>query len=150
MLDRLDDASLLAVLAHERHHLRRRDPARLLLIHAVASAAFMLPLTGTVRRRVESRIELAADRAALAVVSPVALANALLAALSSQGANVVGAANLGTNEARILQLAGMTVRGPFPTAVAVASVAFLTGISLSVTSLAMATNAVQMICARCL
>ncbi|MDP9356606.1 MAG: M56 family metallopeptidase, partial [Chloroflexota bacterium] len=67
LLDRLDDEALAAVLAHERQHLRRHDPARYLAIHALTAAAFMFPLAPALRQRLEARIELGADRAALAV-----------------------------------------------------------------------------------
>ncbi|MDP8942970.1 MAG: M56 family metallopeptidase, partial [Actinomycetota bacterium] len=42
-LERLSDAELAAVLAHERHHLRRRDPLRMLFANVLADALFFLP-----------------------------------------------------------------------------------------------------------
>jgi Zn-dependent protease with chaperone function len=62
----LTDAELNAVLAHEAHHLRRRDPLRLAIGRAIASAFFFLPLMGALARQAELGHELAADSAAIA------------------------------------------------------------------------------------
>ncbi|HNS04005.1 MAG TPA: M48 family metalloprotease [Anaerolineae bacterium] len=43
LLALLDEAELAAVLRHERHHLRRRDPLRVLLARSLAQALFFLP-----------------------------------------------------------------------------------------------------------
>jgi Zn-dependent protease with chaperone function len=43
-LEFLDDDELEAVLAHEVHHARRRDPLRLLAARALADGLFFLPL----------------------------------------------------------------------------------------------------------
>ena len=59
------------MLLHERHHLRRRDPLRYLVLHALSAGLFMLPLALVLQRWAETRMELAADRAALAA-SPAA------------------------------------------------------------------------------
>ncbi len=106
LLARLDDQELAAVLLHERHHLRRRDPLRYLLLQAAADGFFMAPLATAVQRRVETRMELAADRAALAEVPRGALAGALLAALAGRTFLPAGMAALGATEARIAHLAG--------------------------------------------
>src|SRR5439155_13985574 len=42
-LKRLSATELDAVLAHERHHQRRRDPLRLLVVEALAHGLFFLP-----------------------------------------------------------------------------------------------------------
>ena len=44
MLSRLDDDELTAVLAHERAHALRRDPARAAAVRVAARALFDLPL----------------------------------------------------------------------------------------------------------
>ncbi|MCG3210271.1 MAG: Protease HtpX [Anaerolineae bacterium] len=62
----LTDPELNAVLAHEAHHLRQRDPLRLVMGRAIASAFFFLPLMGALARRAELGCELAADSAAIA------------------------------------------------------------------------------------
>jgi hypothetical protein len=56
---------LRAVIAHERHHLRRRDPLRLLLARSVAEALFFLPRLRRSSERYEALGELAADEAAV-------------------------------------------------------------------------------------
>jgi len=53
-----------AVLAHEFHHARRRDPLRLLVTRAVGKGLFFLPALGRLARRYAALTELAADEAA--------------------------------------------------------------------------------------
>jgi Zn-dependent protease with chaperone function len=75
----LSGEQLAAVLAHEAHHVRRRDPLRLLLLTAVGDGMFFLPALGRLRDRYSELAELAADEAALAAVGdPSHLAAALL------------------------------------------------------------------------
>ena len=57
----LDDAELTGVLAHEREHLRRCDPLRYLFLYTLSAAGFMFPVATALRRRRETRIEMAAD-----------------------------------------------------------------------------------------
>ena len=79
-LDVLGDDELHAVIAHERHHVSRRDPLRLLVAGALASAFGMLPGLRTIRRRHAALAELAADAAAVRSLGDAApLASALLA-----------------------------------------------------------------------
>ncbi|MGH2618936.1 MAG: M56 family metallopeptidase [Thermomicrobiales bacterium] len=149
LLARLDDQELLAILAHERHHLRHRDPARYLALHALAAAAFMFPVASVLRHRLETRVELAADRAALAVTSRGALAGALLSALSGPRAPVVGAAGLSATAARIAHLAGSPVLPAIPARCVVASLGVLAVIVLALVDLAASAELVQMICPHC-
>jgi Zn-dependent protease with chaperone function len=73
---RLGGRALAAVLAHEAHHARRRDPLRLL----VAGALGRLPCFADLARRQETLAELAADAAAVrAVDGPGPVAAAMLA-----------------------------------------------------------------------
>lgn len=149
LLARLDDQELLAVLAHEGHHLRRRDPARYLVIQALAAAVFMFPVASALRRRLETRIELAADRAALAVTSHGALAGALLGALRCPVAPTVGAVGLSATEARIAHLAGRPFMPPIPAWTVVVSLVVLTVIVLSTVDLAASADLVRMVCPFC-
>ncbi|MGH2954214.1 MAG: M56 family metallopeptidase [Solirubrobacterales bacterium] len=64
-LERLDPDELRAVVAHERHHARRRDPLRLLVARALAAALFFIPLLRRISERYEAIGELAADEAAV-------------------------------------------------------------------------------------
>lgn len=149
LLARLDDAQLLAVLAHEQEHLRRRDPLRYLLIDAVAKGAFVVPIASTWRHRKEAEIELAADRAALAVAPRAALAGALLAVLSSPSPAAAGLAGLSATEARIANLSGRAVLPTAP-ARAVAATAMLATILLIVGArLAFSVGELGAACMRC-
>lgn len=78
-IERLPAAQLAAVLAHERHHLERRDPLRLLTARVVRDALFFLPVLRRLERRYAALSEVAADEAAARQRSPQTLASALLA-----------------------------------------------------------------------
>lgn len=149
LIDRLDDAEIAAVLGHERYHLRRRDPLRLLVLDAIAAAGFILPVTPILRRRWEARIELAADRAALAIAPRGALAGALLAALGPMPARQTGVAGLTATEARIAHLAGQPALLPFPRGAVVVSLGIATVIVLGLIGLTASSDLVQMVCPLC-
>lgn len=68
---------LAAVLAHERHHARRFDPLRMLIVDAVRNAVFFVPVLGRCRSRYGSLAELAADEQAIATAGVRPLARAL-------------------------------------------------------------------------
>jgi Zn-dependent protease with chaperone function len=93
-LERLDADELRAVLAHERHHQRRRDPLRILIVHVLSDALFFVPVLRRLRRRYAALAELAADEAAVRAAGDRApLASALLAfGETSNPAVVVGIA----------------------------------------------------------
>jgi len=74
----LAPAEIGAVLAHEREHLRHRDPLRLLVARMVAAWGCYLPAAGWLARRAALRHELAADRAAAGSAGRGVLAAALL------------------------------------------------------------------------
>lgn len=114
LVARLDDEELTAALAHERHHLRRRDPLRYLALHMLTATAFMFPVAIGFRERQEARIELAADRAALAVSSRGALAGAMLAVLDASPPRLTGAAWLSATEARIAHMGGRALMPGIP------------------------------------
>jgi hypothetical protein len=77
----LSEGELDAVLAHEHHHRRARDPLRLACGRIVGEALFFLPALGSVADRCAAEAEFDADRAAIDAsggqTSP--LASALLA-----------------------------------------------------------------------
>ena len=149
LIDRLDDTELAAVLAHERHHLRRRDPLRLLLLNALAGAMFMFPVAAILRQRWKARIELAADRAAVAVAPRGALASALLAVLASRSTRLPGVAGLSVTEARIAHLAGNPALPPIPLPAAMVSLGLVAVIVLGAVSLGASTALVEMLCPFC-
>ena len=74
----LADDELVAVLAHEDAHARRRDPVRGVLRRAGADVLFFAPLARWWDRRQRLRAELAADRCAAYRAGAPALAGALL------------------------------------------------------------------------
>ena len=78
LLDALSQPELAAVLAHERCHLRGRDPRRLLLTRMLSAYACYLPSAAHAANRAALRLELAADRAALAHADRTSVAAALL------------------------------------------------------------------------
>ena len=76
----LGEGELRAVVEHEAHHARRRDPLRLLAAQTAEDAfGFLPPLRGLARREA-ALADLAADRAAVtAIGSPAPMAGAMLA-----------------------------------------------------------------------
>jgi Zn-dependent protease with chaperone function len=149
LVARLDDEELIAVLAHERQHLRRRDPVRYLVLYAVSAAAFMLPVAAALRQRREARIELAADRAALAVAPRGALAGALLVVLDAPRLPVRGVAGLTATEARIAHLSGRAVMPDIPARLVLASVGLVAVVVLAAVNLAASAELVERVCEYC-
>jgi len=76
----LDEAALGAVLAHERHHARRRDPLRFAAGRVMAQALFFLPGLAELAGRQEALAELSSDESAInaAPGNRSALARAML------------------------------------------------------------------------
>jgi Zn-dependent protease with chaperone function len=102
LVHRLARGELSAVLLHELDHARRREPLRRLLAASLAEVAFYVPLLVWWARRRAELAELRADRAALEVVTPSALAGAMLAAGTTPSEGVAGFSQV--TEARIAQL----------------------------------------------
>lgn len=76
----LTSDELEAVLWHEREHLLRRDPLRMLIVRVISSLFVIVPLVRIAALRFEVAKELDADRAAVrAQRGPAALAGALMA-----------------------------------------------------------------------
>lgn len=112
----LTDAELGAVLAHEREHLRGRDPLKNILARAILARHFYLPSLTGLRDRFTAGRELSADRAAIAAHGATPLAGALLKvtegpawAMASPSAAMSSSALL---EARIRQLETGTEPAP--------------------------------------
>jgi Zn-dependent protease with chaperone function len=89
----LDADELDAVLAHEEHHLRHRDPLRIFFARILADALFFLPVLRRLSERYAALAELAADATAVRrTKDPAHLASALVAFEDSMGPAVVGIA----------------------------------------------------------
>src|ERR671937_637419 len=118
----LSRAELEAVVRHERAHLRRRDPLRLVLVRALADAVPAAPVLCQAAAAVATAQELAADRDALAAVGADALGGALLKVGDALGPLRGHGAAIGafsTIDARIDQLLGVPPPrlSPAPTAI---------------------------------
>jgi Zn-dependent protease with chaperone function len=105
----LTPAEITAVLAHEREHLRRRDPLRLLAARLLCGWYWYLPAARWLGHRSALRRELAADRAAVGSAGPGVLAGALLKLAALPACPAVTAAGApgdepGSLEARVAQL----------------------------------------------
>lgn len=102
-------AEIRAVLAHEREHLRHRDPLRLLAARLAAAWGCYLPAAGWLAHRAALRHELAADRAAAGSAGRAVLAAALLKLAARPACPAIAAASPTGDgrrslEARITQL----------------------------------------------
>lgn len=78
-LDVLGTPELSALLSHEYHHARRRDPLRMLLVEAVRDAVFFVPVLRRCEERFGTLSELAADEHAITTTGAGPLAGALAA-----------------------------------------------------------------------
>ena len=105
----LTPAEIGAVLAHEREHLRHRDPLRLLAGRLLAAWACCLPAARWLAGQAALRHELAADRAAAGRAGRGVLAGALLKLASRPACPAIAAASPAGDgprslEARVTQL----------------------------------------------
>jgi hypothetical protein len=128
-LELLGDDERAAVLAHEAHHVRRRDPLRLFVARALAEGLFFLPAVRRLPERYAALAELAADQAATAGHGGRrALASALLAFDAHPSPAAVGIA-----PERVEHLLGQRPRWELPTLLllgALATIAALVAITL--------------------
>ncbi len=113
LLALLEPAELKAVLCHERAHLRRRDPLRLLVARSLAAGLPFLPVLGELAAALPVAQELAADQAVLREQGRDGLGWALLAITAAQGAALdrlpLVAGIGGALDARLDQISGMPV-----------------------------------------
>lgn len=117
LLNRLTQAELRAVLAHEQYHVQQHHPLTLLLVNTFRVSLFFLPALKNIVSYITLRSEFLADQAAIMVTSRKVLASALLktlkiasessfpvsAAAFAQGANRV-AAIINSNAKPVLRL----------------------------------------------
>lgn len=113
---------LAAVLAHETHHARCRDPLRILAVRVMSESLFFVPVLRRLSDGYEAVAELAADASAVRARGgdPRPLAAALLAFQSDPGGGVVGVA-----PERVDQLLGEDTRWTLPLAVSLWSLVAL-------------------------
>lgn len=116
-LETLEREQVAAVLAHESHHARHRDPLRLLVARSLAEGLFFLPALRPLARRYAALAEVAADEAAVrAAGSPKPLAGALLAFEAHPSPVAVGIA-----PERVDHLLGQRARWELPVLLLAAS-----------------------------
>ncbi len=108
----LDAQALEAVLVHERHHARRRDPLRLAAGRVVVRALFFVPWLGRLHRHERALAELGADESALSAGpgNRSALARAMLSFEDAAGAG----GSVGIDPARVDHLLGEPPSWRFP------------------------------------
>ena len=85
LLHRLGAPELAAILLHEYEHVRRRDPARVLLLGMISAALFFFLPLWPLTKRLRTTAELACDEAVIrAGVAPEVLAGALAQVLHAR------------------------------------------------------------------
>lgn len=119
----LDEAALRAVLLHERHHARRRDPLRLACGRVLARAAFFVPGVRELVCHHHSLAELGADEQAINADGDnrSALARAMLSFSEESEAGEP----VGIEPARVDHLLGEPLRWQFPAILCVSAIAVL-------------------------
>src|ERR1700761_854290 len=115
----LDETALDAVLTHEAHHARRRDPLRLAVGRVLARALFFVPGLDELVRRQQNLAELGADESAMTVSpdSRSALARAMLT--FSESSPTEG--SVGIDPERVDHLLGEPPNWRFPTLLCLAA-----------------------------
>ncbi len=108
----LDEPALHAVVLHERHHARRRDPLRLATGRVLARALFFIPGLGELTRRQESLAELSADESA--VNAGAENRSALARAMLSFCDEAESGETVGIDPARVDSLLGEPPNWRFP------------------------------------
>ena len=97
LLDRLSERELEAVLLHELHHCRRRDPLRGILASAIGDVFFWIPLVRDTIMHFRVRTEFAADDAARGL-GDLVVAEAILKTATMGSAAVPSAARFAAPE----------------------------------------------------
>jgi len=107
LVEAVSTEELLAVLEHERYHVRNVDPLKVVCARAVGDALFYLPALRDLGARYLTGRELAADQRAVAASGVQPLAGALLKVVRAPAHwdEVEAAAALGGNEVLDLRLA---------------------------------------------
>ena len=119
----LDESALEAVLAHERHHARRRDPLRLATSRVLTRAMFFLPALGELDRGQQALAEMSADESAIEAApgNRSALARAMLTFSDASEADD----SVGIDPARVDYLLGEPPRWRFPAMLCLVAIGLL-------------------------
>lgn len=123
-LGKLSDPELRAVVAHERHHLCRRDPLRILLVRTLGESLFFMPVLKRSAERYSALAELSADSAAAREAGAGKLASALLAFGERSSPDVV----VGIAPERVDHLLGQGPRWELPLSLVAGSLAAVLGL----------------------
>lgn len=128
-IELLTDSEFEAVLAHEHHHRRVRDPLRLACGRILSEALFFVPVLRPLCDRYSDLAELSADRAAVKASAghQAPLASALLVFDESGPPGVTG-----ISPERVDSLQGQPVKWRLPLLLLALSIGVLTGIILLV------------------
>lgn len=105
LVARLTDEELMAVLYHERWHLWRRDPARLLLVRAIAAGFAFVPAVPRLAEQHALAMELAADRHAATAMGGKRWLASALTKVASHDLPAASAGGAGLADARAAALA---------------------------------------------
>ncbi len=110
-VEQLSADELKATILHEVHHCREFDPLRLLLIKAISSSLFFLPVVSEWGRNYEIDTELNADRFAIQHAGRAALAGAIhrfatLSPSSGEGVSAAIFSGFNGNAVRVAELLG--------------------------------------------
>jgi Zn-dependent protease with chaperone function len=151
LLELLDADETEAVLAHERHHLRRRDPLRFFASNLLTLLAPAFPVLNALDRWVRIRAELAADGAALKCQPPEVLTSAMLKVMRSNSDVTLRPASVGLSptEARISALLGRPVRFDLAASDILVSLLTFAALSTVVVWLAFQTLSSAPLCTTC-
>jgi beta-lactamase regulating signal transducer with metallopeptidase domain len=134
LAEALDDGELAAVMRHEAHHVRSRDPLKILLARSMASGLFYLPVAAVLRDGYFIGKEACADADAEGEGGAVELASALVKLLRADRprwpAGILAIGALSPTESRLERLlAPEDWRVPRPTpGVWIASLALVAGL----------------------
>jgi hypothetical protein len=125
-VDLLADDQLEAVLAHEHHHLRVRDPLRFACARILGKALFFVPVLRALGERYSDVAELGADEAAVRASAgdQAPLASALLVFEANSNPDVAG-----ISPERVDSLLGAPARWRLPGRLMTASLGSLSGLS---------------------
>jgi hypothetical protein len=115
---------LEAIVAHERHHRRRRDPLRLLIARTLSEALFFMPALRRLTERYGALAELAADEAVVREHDRSTLAAALLSFGEARNPAVV----VGIAPERVDHLLGRPPRWELPVSFLVGSAVAIGGL----------------------